>query len=159
MKNYLKIVFIAILYMSFTSCLKQGLEDLPEFNLNDITGVQRVEYRFVSDMISPVDGEKVVKFVNLGKSATIEAGQNKVTIQVTVPPASGTFPASEKVKCTKSNIAVMVAISTAARLTPVGDAPLLGVPGDWSKANRYIVTAADGTSREWSIEIVSFTNN
>lgn len=159
MKKYIKLVVIAILYMSVTSCLESGLEDLPEFELNDITGVQRVEYRFVSDEVSPVDGENVVKFVSLGKNVTIDTDQSKVSIDVTVPAASETFPASEKANCSKSNIAVMVAISTAATLTPIGDAPVLGVPADWSTAHSYTVTAADGTAKEWTIEIASFTND
>jgi len=33
------------------------LKDLPEFEENNITGVQRLEYRFISDEISDVGGK------------------------------------------------------------------------------------------------------
>jgi hypothetical protein len=157
MKKYIKIVFVAILFISVTSCLKYGLEDLPEFDLKDITGIQRVEYRFVSDEISPVDGERIVKFVSLGKIATINEEAATVSIDVSVPAASATFPETERANCSQSNIAVMVSVSTAARISPIGEAPLFGVPGDWTKANKYVVTAADGSQKEWTVEISSFT--
>lgn len=48
----------------------------------------------------------------------------------------------------------MASISTAARLTPLDGAPKLGVPGDWSKPNKYLVTAASGAQKEWTIEVI-----
>ena len=48
---------------------------------------------------------------------------------------------------------VAVTISTAAIIKPIGDAPKLGVPGDWTKDNQYEVTAADGTKKTWTIVV------
>lgn len=154
MKKYIKFLCLSILVgISVSSCLKSGLEDLPAFDLKDITGVQRVEYRFVSDETSPVDGDKVVKFVTLVHNATIDAEAQEVKIQVSTPAPSEVFPMEEKQKVSNTNIAVMVSISTAAQISPIGDAPKFGVPGDWSKPNSYLVKAADGSTKEWTVEV------
>lgn len=41
-------------------------------------------------------------------------------------------------------------------MSPVGDSSQLGVPADWSKLNRYVVQAANGNKKDWTIEIVEF---
>jgi hypothetical protein len=51
----------------------------------------------------------------------------------------------------------MVTISTAAKITPLNGSPLLGVPGDWSKTNEYRVLAADGSVKDWKIQITKLT--
>lgn len=67
-----------------------------------------------------------------------------------------TFPAGELGNLSTSNLVVAVSISTAARMSPVGDSSQLGVPADWSKLNRYVVQAANGNKKDWTIEIVEF---
>lgn len=145
-------LFVAMLLLTCTSCLKSGLEDLPEFEEAEISGVQKVEYRYYDkNDISVVDGLPVVKYVSLNQTNKVEG--NTLSIEVTVPAASGSFTEAERAAVSTSNIAVMVTISTAARLAPVGGAPKLGVPGDWSKPNKYIVTAANGNQKEWIIQV------
>lgn len=151
MKKYIYFVFTAVLLL-MTSCLKGGMEDLPEYEEADIVGIQRVEYRYYSDKVSNIDGENIVKKIALQQSATIQ--DNSVSIEVTVPSAEGDFTESEREKVALTNIAVMASISTAARLTPLDGAPKLGVPGDWSKPNKYLITAASGAQKEWTIEVV-----
>lgn len=51
MKKYSYLLFLSILF-TLSSCLTGGLEDLPEFEENEISGVQRVEYRYISDEVS-----------------------------------------------------------------------------------------------------------
>ena len=136
-----------------TSCLKGGLEDLPEYEEADIVGIQRVEYRYYSSNVSNIDGEYIVKKVTLGSNATIE--DTTVSIDVTVPVAEGDFTEEERAKVSLDNIAVMASISTAARVTPLDGSPKLGVPGDWSKPNKYLVTAANGNEKEWTIQVVA----
>ncbi len=150
MKNVIFILF-ATLFM--TSCLKGGLEDLPEYEEADIVGIQRVEYRYYSSNVSNIDGEYIVKKVTLGSNATIE--DTTVSIDVTVPVAEGDFTEEERAKVSLDNIAVMASISTAARVTPLDGSPKLGVPGDWSKPNKYLVTAANGNEKEWTIQVVA----
>ena len=63
------------------------------------------------------------------------------------------IPADERPNFTESKAVVAVTISTAATIKPIGDAPKLGVPGDWTKDNQYEVTAADGTKKVWTIVV------
>ena len=78
-----------------------------------------------------------------------------MSIDVTVPVAEGDFTEEERAKVSLDNIAVMASISTAARVTPLDGSPKLGVPGDWSKPNKYLVTAANGNEKEWTIQVVA----
>ena len=97
MKTFSNLLIITLMF-ALSSCLTSGLEDLPEFEYADITGVQKVEYRYISNEIS-----------------------------------------------------------TAAKITPLNGSPLLGVPGDWSKTNEYRVLAADGSVKDWKIQITKLT--
>src|SRR5574344_1561849 len=133
------IVFAGLL---FTSCLKSNLDDLPEFEESNIVSVQRVEYRFTSSDVSNVSKQNIIKFVTLGKTAKIDATAKTVTIDVTVPAATTSFPETERANCAVNNIAVLLQVSTAAKITPESGSPKLGVPGDWSTAHKYSVTAA-----------------
>lgn len=155
MKQY--IFSLLFILTTMTSCLNSGLDDLPEFEEASITGVQKVEYRFVSDQISPSDNKPIVKFVDFPRTTTVDAEKRVVSIDVTVPAANpSSFPQAERDKCSTSELAVMISISTAARVFPIGDAPLFGKPGDWSKPNKYSVQAADGTKKEWTVQITNF---
>ncbi|MFJ1490434.1 DUF5018-related domain-containing protein [Capnocytophaga canis] len=156
MRKFIYII-LAIIAVSVTSCLKKGLEDLPEFEENDITGINRVEYRFVSEQVSNASGQNVVKFVGLsikGKPA-INNVDKSITFEVTVPKASGVFTDSERAKVSLNNLVVIVNLSTAARISPIEGSPKLGTPGDWSKPNKYIVEAANGNKAEWTIQITT----
>lgn len=157
MKKYSHYIMYLCTFFSFSSCLTGGLEELPEFEENDITGVQRVEYRYISDEISGASEQTIVKKVELTRSKTdIDAEGATVNIEVTVPDSNGSFPETEREKCNTGNICVMVSLSTAARISPVEGAPELGVPGDWSKPNKYTVTAADGSTKIWTIQVTKF---
>jgi hypothetical protein len=150
---------IAFLFVGllFTSCLKSNLDDLPEFSDSNIVSVQRVEYRFTSTDVSVASGQNIVKFVTLDKTAKIDATAKTVTIGVTVPAASTSFPETERANCAVSNIAVLLQVSTAAKIAPESGSPELGIPGDWTSPHKYIVTAADGTKTEWTVSVTSFT--
>ncbi len=158
MKKYGFLLTI-ILAMIFSSCLKNGLDDLPEFEDNEITSVRRIEYRFISDEISAASGQKIVKFIELKQNpaAVIDKDNASVKISIDVPPINSVFTQTHRDNCSKENIVVIVGLSTAAKISPLNGAPKLGVPGDWSKPNKYKVTAADGTTKEWTIEVVKFT--
>lgn len=156
MKKY-SILITLLSLLTFTSCLKGNLEDLPEFEDNFITGVQKVEFRWISDEISNSNGQNVVKYVTLDKKVTVDKDNSTVSIEVTVPAANNTFTEAVRATCTQSNIAVMVSLSTAAKITPANGAPKLGLPGDWSKPNKYVVMAANGDKRDWTIQVTKFT--
>lgn len=157
MKKYV-FILIGIVAISLTSCLKKDLEDLFDFDDNDITGVPRVEYRYISDEISPSNGQKLVKNVNMIiRKVDIDEDLKEVKIQLTVPNANTSFTDEERNKVSLSNLVVMVNLSTAARIFPLDNSPLLGVPGDWSKPNKYQVQAANGKTAQWTIEITELT--
>ncbi len=157
MKRY-SIILIAILAMIFSSCLKSGLEDLPEFEGKEITGVTRIEYRFVGERVSEASGQKIVEYVELKQSTAPEIDTDNATVKISVvvPSTNTIFTQAEREKCSNKNVVVIVGLSTAARISPLDGAPKLGVPGDWSKPNKYKVTAADGSSKDWTIEVVKF---
>ncbi|MDO5105023.1 hypothetical protein [Capnocytophaga sp.] len=156
MKKYVYIL-LALMALSTASCLKKGLEDLPEFEDNDITGVSRVEYRFISDEVSNASGQNIVKFVNLPVKGTpkINNLEKTVSFEVNVPNANTSFTVAERDKVSLNNLTVIVNLSTAARIFPINDAPKLGIPGDWSKPNKYRVEAANGNNAEWTIQITA----
>lgn len=47
-------------------------------------------------------------------------------------------------------------ISTAAKVIPLRDSPNLGDPIDLTKEHQYQVTAANGSSKVWSIKVTAF---
>ncbi|MEG0468180.1 MAG: hypothetical protein RR551_07875, partial [Mucinivorans sp.] len=55
----------------------------------------------------------------------------------------------------KANLTGIVWLSTAARIIPLNGSPVLGVPGDWTKPNKYEVTAANGSKSVWTITVLS----
>ena len=63
------------------------------------------------------------------------------------------FTEKEKADVNINNIVVAVNISTASVMQPVEGAPKLGVPADWSQPHKYIVKAADGKSKIWTISV------
>jgi hypothetical protein len=150
-------IIILFAGLLFTSCLKSNLDDLPEFEDSNIVSVQRVEYRFTSGDISAASNQNIVKFITLGKTAKIDATAKTVTIDVTVPAATTSFPETERAKCAVNNIAVLLQVSTAARIAPESGSPELGIPGDWTSPHKYVVTAADGSKTEWTVSISSFS--
>ena len=56
------------------------------------------------------------------------------------------------------DIVVMVNLSQGAICEPIDGSTALGVPGDWSKPNKYKVTAADGSVKIWTLKIDQIFN-
>lgn len=155
MKNIVKVIFLIFLAIGFTSCLKYKLENLPEYSVKDITGVSQVEYRYIGTTTSPASGQQLVQFIVMSNTATIDTAAKTVAITVSKP---ANFPSSEAGNLSLSKLVITLNISTAARIAPLNGAPLLGVPGDWSKPNSYRVTAADGSTKDWTITVVLIAN-
>lgn len=153
MKRVIYHLFLAICLFSMTSCLTGGLEDLPIYGDADITSVSAVQYRYISDEKSPASGEYLVKDVNMTYTSEINTEAGLVQISVSIPD---NFPVEELENLSIENLLIAVSVSTAARITPEANSPKLGVPGDWSKPNQYVVEAANGTKKNWTIEIVNF---
>ena len=148
MKKYFYLIAAMFVAVLSTSCLESGLEELDEYSGCDITN-GNVYWRYYGDGKIPASGEQQVKQVYLAAARTQDAENGVYTIRYTtsnIPEADrGNFPESKAV--------VAVTISPAATIKPIGDAPKLGVPGDWTKDNQYEVTAADGTKKVWTIVV------
>lgn len=154
MKKILYKLFLLFTVLSFSSCLKSNLDELPVYEEADITSVSAVQFRYLSDKKSPASGEYIVEEVNLHYTGDIDVDNATVKIKVKKPD---TFPTVQEDNLSKANLVVVVTLSTAARLTPAEGSPKLGVPADWSKTHKYIVTSASGKKKEWTIEVVSLT--
>lgn len=150
MKKIFYSLYLLLTTVLLSSCLKSGLEDLPEFADADILSVSKVEYRYVSDEIAPSSGQALVKNVTLSHSAKVNSEESTVNITVNVPD---NFPQTELSRLSASALVVSLNISTAARIVPIDNSAILGLPSDWSKANKYQITAADGTKKEWTVTL------
>lgn len=143
-----------------TGCLDKGLDELPAFEEAKIINVF-TEYRFADATAKNNDGSPKVNMVNLPVARTFKLRENtpgaatdSVLLEVTVPPASGAFTAAVRDKVNAGDLVLYGNISTAADITPLSGAPLLGVPGDYSSPRQYQVTAADGkNTRVWTIKV------
>ena len=88
-KNYIKWLLIVLVMPFISSC---SWEDLPSYDGADITGVQ-FRYRWASSTDKDaITGEPIVKEIQLGCSARIDAQTGTVEASITVPGASNTFP-------------------------------------------------------------------
>lgn len=148
-------IFSALLFLLtvvlFSSCLNHDLEELPTYDGNDITSVVSVYHRYYSNTTIPISNAKKVLQKQLQvTSSNIDKKNKTVSIQVKIPT---NFPKEEVDKVNKNNLVVILGISTAAIIAPAPDAPKLGVPGDWSKPNKYVVKAANGSTSEWTVTL------
>lgn len=148
MKKYFYLIAALFVAVLSTSCLESGLEELDEYSGCDITN-GNVYWRYYGDGNIPASGEQQVKQVYLAANRTQDVENCVYTIRYT----TSNIPEAERPNFTESKAVVVVTINTAATIKPIGDAPKLGVPGDWTKDNQYEVTAADGTKKTWTIVV------
>ena len=148
MKKYFYLIAALFVAVLSTSCLESGLEELDEYSGCDITN-GNVYWRYYGEGKIPASGEQEVKQVYLAAARTADNENGVYTIRY----VKGNIPEAERGNFTESKAVVAVTISTAATIKPIGDAPKLGVPGDWTKDNQYEVTAADGTKKTWTIVV------
>lgn len=148
MKKLLNIMAALLLAVLATSCLESGLEDLDTYTDCDITSGE-IYWRYYGTDKIPGSGEVQVKQVRLARAIEVDNDNNTLYIRYT----TSNIPEAERGNFTESKAVVAVTISTAAIIKPVGDAPQLGVPGDWTKDNKYEVTAANGTKKTWTIVV------
>lgn len=140
----------------FSSCLKKDLKDYPLFDTNEITLVN-AEYRFNGS--GTMNGQPIVAYQKLTVTQTVDQTNSVINVTIAVPAANGQFTASEKAKVVQNKLWFYMNISTAATISPTGGTPALGDPTDATQPLKYVVTAANGTSRVWTINVTSFTNN
>ncbi len=144
------LAFIAV-SLCFTSCLEHGLEDLPTYEGNDITA-GNAYYRYIdtSDSI-PGSGQPKVKQKELRRSAqNINTEAGTCVLEFSIPT---NFSNEERAGVSLDSLVLTINVSTAAEVTPVGDAPKLGVPADWTQPHQYSVRAANGQTKIWTITV------
>lgn len=149
MKKIFNIITILLLTVFTTSCLDSNLEDLDTYKGKDIIGIAGVYHRYYGSQTIPGSGEQQVLQSALSYDnfqADAETGTSSFECKL---PSN--FPAEERPKFTTSNVVVSLNISTAAMIQPIDGAAVLGKPGDWSKPNKYEITAADGSKKVWTI--------
>ncbi|GET45960.1 DUF5018-related domain-containing protein [Capnocytophaga felis] len=154
MRKYIHFL-LAVLVTGVISCQKE--EGSSKYEESNIVALQGVEYHYVFEQTSDSGTQKVVKYINLViDKSDINKETKAITIEVTVPASNKSFPEEERAKVSLKNLAVAVGVSTAAKVYPIGEAPKLGIPADWSKPSKYRVEADNGNSSEWTIEVTSF---
>jgi hypothetical protein len=155
LKNILCTLPLWIMACMLTSCLTMGLEDLPAFEEAEITDV-RFEYRFKDPNSTWIDGDQVVKWVNLTvQNRVIDSSSGTITCTLQVPAADATFTETIRSQVSLSNVVGKFYLSTAASIAPMDGAPTLGIPGDFSAPRKYKVTAADGSTKVWTVQVTA----
>lgn len=151
--KYLKYILLLFACLSFSSCLESGLDDLPSYEEADIKAFT-FEYRW---MVKEGTSEKL-RVQKMSTDVDINIDNATVTCTITVPNVNGAFTQEIRDKVSLSNLNAYCTISTAATITPLGDAPVLGKIGDFSKSNmQYEVVAADGKNKKtWKLVIAGF---
>ncbi|MGN0057546.1 MAG: DUF5018-related domain-containing protein [Phocaeicola plebeius] len=153
MKKLINILFTLLLAVVATSCLENGLEELDTYTDCDITSGE-IYWRYYGTDVIPGSGETQVKQVRLARAVEQDADNNTFYIRY----VTGNLPADQVSAFTTSKVVIAVTISTAAVIKPIDGSPTLGVPGDWSKPNKYEVTAANGDKKVWTIVVEPYQN-
>ena len=128
-----------------------GLDELPAFSDSEIINV-KFEHRW---SVKEGTSDKLRVRV-LTTDYTVNKEASKVTCKITLPAAGGEFTEEIRSSINLNKLTAYMTISTAATISPLDGAPILGAPGDWSKPNKYLVTAADGSKQEWTVEVTEF---
>lgn len=144
------IIAMFVMALSCTSCLESNFEELDTYDGNDITAGY-AWYRYKGDNKINASGEQQVIQKQLQRTGqVIDNNEATCALQFKVPT---NFSEAEKNGVNINNIVVAVDISTAAVMSPVDGSPKLGVPADWSTPHKYLVKAADGKTKIWTISV------
>ncbi|MCY4780034.1 hypothetical protein ORI89_10260 [Sphingobacterium sp. UT-1RO-CII-1] len=161
-KIFKNIKLLGVLFLSVlaSSCLKKDLPEYPLFDGNSIS-VVNAEHRFKS-RIKTMHGEPIITMKGLTVNSKIDEASGTIDVTVIIPEAetgSGAdFTAEEKTLVKQNSIWFYYTISTAATMTPLDGTAKPGDPADATKPLKYRVTAANGQSKDWTVNVVSFKN-
>ena len=147
-KNVKWLLLVALAPL-FAAC---SWEDLPSYEDANIDGVA-FYYRFKSPTDKdPITGEPIVRNVSLTNS-NLEIDADAGTVTLTVRASKNSFPTEIYEQIDVNNLVGTVTLSTAARIAPADNHKALGVPDDWSTPHSFVVTAANGTKKNWTITV------
>ncbi len=148
MKTYINLLFasILILFLS-TSCLESGLDELPLLDGAEIKNVN-FEYRY---SIKNTNGFEKMEYKVLTTTTTFNG--TAIDCKVKIPAPSGTFTSQIASQVNLTNIVGYFDVSLAAVVEPVENSPVLGKIGNFSQPCTYKVTAANGKSANWTLNV------
>jgi len=133
----MKKILILLFIIGVSVSCEYGLDELPLFEDADITYF-KLETREID-----VAMQKVVVIHGSSSTTSVVVDANAHTVIAVV---------TSEVDLTK--LVGIATISRGATISPMDGAPQLGVPGDFSKPNKYEVTAADSkTIKIWTITV------
>lgn len=148
-KNFINTFILMLLTLLNVSCLEGNLDDLDTYKGNDITGVAGVYHRYYSTGVIPGSGEQKVLQTNLNfDNFQSNSESGTCSFDFSMPT---NFPEDQKTKFDPQKMVVMLNISTASICKPIEGSTVLGIPGDWSKPNKYLIIAANGDEKVWTI--------
>lgn len=144
----LYLLLICTLFL-MTSCLEMGLDDLEAYDDAEI-----LSFKFEHRWEQQIDESGVTRLSIVSLPTDVRIENEVIYCTIKVPevgnPSSFTEDVREDVKLEK--IVGMATISTAAKIIPLDDAPVLGKWGDFSQTCKYRVVAADNvTFKDWTI--------
>lgn len=136
-----------------TACLYSNLDDLPVYSDSKITDM-KAEFRYYGE--EKWENNPIVLRQGLPLVGKILLDDKALTAEATfsIPAASGTFTTAVRNTVNLKNTTVWFTISAASICKPIGNAPVLGVPGDWSNPPyQYEIMAADGKTSVWKVTV------
>ncbi len=152
MKKLFNIFAALLVAVVATSCLEHDLEELEVFDGCDITRID-CEFRWKTGETHPGTGAEKVNQVYLSAARSYETDEADPSKGVcTIKYTNSAIPDQYKANA-ETQMVVYVTISTAAIIKPIGDAPKLGIPADWTKDHQYEVIAANGNKKIWTIVV------
>lgn len=157
MKKILIYTFIFFSIISLSGCLKEGLPETKNSNQNAISGFD-FEFRWLTQDTVRQNGQvvdirtlsAVAKLNNAIKITNRTDGKDTIYCKLSIPSS---VPTKQRINVKLNNIWAYAAIPNAANITPLNGSPILGQPGDFSKPNSYKVTAADGSSKSYTVVV------
>ena len=156
MKKYFYMIAALFVAVLSTSCLDSNLEDLEVYSDCEIKSGEAYWRWIDTNETIPGSGEPKVKQVQLQRGSQQFWDELPNTLKIRY--VTGRIPADEIGNFTESKMVVAVTISTAATIKPIGNAPELGKPGDWTADHQYEVIAPDGTKKTWNIIVEDYYN-
>ena len=152
MRKY--IYLLLVVCVTLNSCIKQGLDDFPEYDEVLITDFD-LEYRYVTTNANDVEQLSVITLVT---DVIFDEESGTIIIDAAVPAATVNFPEQIRSQVNLTNITGYAKLSPAASIQPLNGAPVLGQVGDYSSPAEYKVLAADGkTTKKWIVTVNSLT--
>ncbi len=152
----MKIISKLLIFLCSLPLLTACWDELPAYEEAEITKVG-FYHRFAGSGTDAVTGEPIMVETELSCTYEINSEAATVYVDVTVPDANGEFTEEERNNVSQSNLWGYFNVSTAARVVPINGSPALGTPGDWTVPQEYRLTAADGTTKDWTVTIRSFS--